>query len=191
MCFFLAQSVTSVGRPMLFMAARLCLSSLSGRWVRINKRQITATLGFFGFIVANKHLINKAGPRTYASYLEVFQKTDRFVDILNGNYDKGCSSIDSPNHPLLFELLDYVKWLHQLKRQSRNANNNYLFFCWVYLPGFCLVHTLSCLLGHETVARWAQHCSATAGKRFCRIKFCPKPVQECTCHSTGNGRADG
>ena len=54
--------------------------------------------------------------------------TDRLVDILNGNYDKGCSSIDSPNHPLLFELLDYVKWLHQWKRQSRNANNNYLFF---------------------------------------------------------------
>ena len=48
---FLAQGVTSVGRTMAFMVARYCLSSLSGRWVRTNKRQITATLGFFGFIV--------------------------------------------------------------------------------------------------------------------------------------------
>ena len=48
---FMAQSITSKGRPMSFMAARYCLSSLNGRWVRINKRQITSTLAYFLFPV--------------------------------------------------------------------------------------------------------------------------------------------
>ena len=63
-------------------------------------------------------LVKKASPRTFDSYLEVCEKTDRFLDILNGNYKKGCTSIDSPNHPLLFELLDYVKWLKKRRNQS-------------------------------------------------------------------------
>ena len=40
------------------MAARYCLASLSGCWVRVNKRQITATLAFFGFILT----LNYAAP---------------------------------------------------------------------------------------------------------------------------------
>ena len=48
--------------------------------------------------------------------------------ILNGNYKKGCTNIDSPNHPLLFELLDYVKWLHKWRNQSIVAKNKYLYF---------------------------------------------------------------
>ena len=39
---------------------------------------------------------------------------------------KGCTSIDSPHHPLLFEL--YVKWLHKWRNQSLVANNKYLYF---------------------------------------------------------------
>ena len=48
---FMAQSVTSVGRPMCFMVARYCLTSLTGRWVRVNKRHITSALAFYAFIV--------------------------------------------------------------------------------------------------------------------------------------------
>ena len=38
--------------------------------------------------------------------------------IMNGNRDKGCSTIDSPNHPHVYELLDYVKFLTQWKAQA-------------------------------------------------------------------------
>ena len=38
----------------------------------------------------NKHKVKKASPATFDSYLEVCEKTDRFTDIMNGNYKKGC-----------------------------------------------------------------------------------------------------
>ena len=75
-----------------------------------------------------RHLVEKASERTFDSYLVVCEKTDRFVDIMNGSYEKGCSSIDSPNHPLLFELLDYVKFLCQWRDQSRSEKYNNLYF---------------------------------------------------------------
>ena len=56
------------------------------------------------------------------------EKTDRFIDIMNGNYKKGCSNIDSPDHPLLFELLDYVKWLNMWRNQSILEENKQLYF---------------------------------------------------------------
>ena len=48
---FTARTWTSKSRPFNFVVARYCLASLSGRWVRINKRQITSTLAFFNFYV--------------------------------------------------------------------------------------------------------------------------------------------
>ena len=48
---FMAQHVTSKGRAMSFMVARYCLASLTGRWVRVNKRQITSALAYTGFVV--------------------------------------------------------------------------------------------------------------------------------------------
>ena len=51
---FMAQHLTSKGRSMLFMVAGYCLASLTGRWVCVNKRQITSTLAFRGFVVIKK-----------------------------------------------------------------------------------------------------------------------------------------
>ena len=48
---FMAQTWTSKMKPFCFIAARYCLANLSGRWIRVNKRQITAALAFFGIIV--------------------------------------------------------------------------------------------------------------------------------------------
>ena len=56
---FMAQHLTSKGRSMLFMVAKYHLMSLTGRWVRVNKRQITSTLAFHGFVVI-KHSFNGA-----------------------------------------------------------------------------------------------------------------------------------
>ena len=43
---FMAQTVTSVGQPYSFMVGRYCLDPLTGRWVRVNKRQITSAMAF-------------------------------------------------------------------------------------------------------------------------------------------------
>ena len=48
---FMATTWSSEGRPFAFVAARYCLFSLSGRWIRFNKRQITSSLALYGFIV--------------------------------------------------------------------------------------------------------------------------------------------
>ena len=48
---FVVQHLTSKCRSMLFMVARYCLASLTGCWVRVNKRPIISTLAFHGFIV--------------------------------------------------------------------------------------------------------------------------------------------
>ena len=48
---FMAQSIAAEHRPFCFMVARYCLSSLTSRWVRVNKRQITSAMAFHDFIV--------------------------------------------------------------------------------------------------------------------------------------------
>jgi len=48
---FMCQTWTSKNKPFCFVAARYCLATLSARWVRVNKRQITAVLAFFGIVV--------------------------------------------------------------------------------------------------------------------------------------------
>lgn len=87
--------------------------------------------------------VKKASPNTFDSYILLCEKTDRFIDIMNGNNkgNKGCSLIDSPNHPHLYELLDYVKFLHQWKAQCYACKERYFYFpnschedtCWVAL----------------------------------------------------------
>ena len=53
---FMAQHLTSKDQSMSFMVAMYCVASLTGRWVRVNKRQITSTLAFHGFVVINNSL---------------------------------------------------------------------------------------------------------------------------------------
>ena len=57
----------------------------------------------------------------FDSCLEVCKNTDRSVDIMNGNKKKGCDTIDSPSHPLMYKLLDYVNLLHQRRNQNTVA----------------------------------------------------------------------
>ena len=48
---FMAQHLTSKGQSMPFMVARYCLASLTVCWLCVNKRQITSTLVYHGFVV--------------------------------------------------------------------------------------------------------------------------------------------
>ena len=50
---FMAQTISAKDRPYCFMVARYCLSLLTGRWDRVNKRQITLTLAFFILLLAS------------------------------------------------------------------------------------------------------------------------------------------
>ena len=52
-----------------------------------------------------ERIVEKASPNTYDSYLEVCKMTNRFIDIMNGKCSKGCSSINSPNHPAILSYL--------------------------------------------------------------------------------------
>ena len=82
-----------------------------------------------------------ASPGTYDSYIELCTQTDKFVDVMNGNREKGCSNIISPNHEHVFDLLDYVKFLTRWKSQADALNNPNLYFapsthqdsCWTAL----------------------------------------------------------
>jgi hypothetical protein len=93
-------------------------------------------------IIAYKSKNSKlASPSTYDSYIELCTQTDKFVDVMNGNRQKGCSNITSPNHEHVFDLLDYVKFLTRWKRQADALNNPNLYFapsthqdsCWTAL----------------------------------------------------------
>ena len=79
-------------------------------------------------IKVNHEKVEKAGPTTFDSYLLLCKYTDRFVDVMNGKHEKACSKIDSPNHPHLFELLDYVKFLCKWRNQSQAQGDKYLYF---------------------------------------------------------------
>ena len=50
------------------------------------------------------------------------------LDVMNGNREKGCSNIISPNHAHVFDLLDYVKFLTRWKSQADALNNPNLYF---------------------------------------------------------------
>ena len=79
-------------------------------------------------ILAYKADVKKAGPSTYDSYLRMCKETDRFIDIMNAKSEKGCSFVDSPNDPQIFELLNYVKFLCAWREQSRRCGDKNLYF---------------------------------------------------------------
>ena len=70
------------------------------------------------YIKSHKHLVNQASPNTYDSYLEVFKRTKRSEDIINGKYKKKFSSINSLKYPQIVELLNSIKQLTYWRRQS-------------------------------------------------------------------------
>ena len=70
----------------------------------------------------------QASAGTFDSYIELCSQTDRFVDVVNGNFSKGCSNINSPNHEHVYDLLDYVKFLTHWKAQADMHNNPNLYF---------------------------------------------------------------
>ena len=92
-------------------------------------------------IERHQNEVEKASPSTYDSYLLVARQTDKFIDVMNGNRDKGCSIIDSANHDHVYDLLDYIKFLTHWRAQAVAANNPYLYFtpethqdtCWTAL----------------------------------------------------------
>lgn len=68
----------------------------------------------------------RASPSTYKSYIEHCHKTDKWVDVMNSNTEKGCSVIDSPNHPHVYDLLDYCAYHERWKRQVGPNKEFYL-----------------------------------------------------------------
>lgn len=111
------------------------------RCIQNNENEVTKATPRNNNLISAETGLSITSPATYDSYLLLAQKTNRFIDIMNGNRDKGCSLIDSPIHPHVFELLEYVKFLTHWKSQIVAANNRYLYFaesthqdtCWTAL----------------------------------------------------------
>ena len=66
----------------------------------------------------------KAGPEAYNSWIKWITVMDRFIDVMNGNPEKGCGNIDSADHNHVYELLDVVvfhtHWRDQHKKHSQH-----------------------------------------------------------------------
>ena len=125
---------TSKSRMRFGLAAR-SLGDNMIRCIQNNENQVTKATPRNDNLISAETGLSITSPATYDSYLLLAHKTNRFIDIMNGNRDKGCSLIDSPIHPHVFELLEYVKFLTHWKAQSMAANNRYLYFkmrssCW-------------------------------------------------------------
>ena len=68
----------------------------------------------------------KASAETYGPIIEYISQMDRFIDIVNGNSDKGCELINSANHRHVFELLDFIKFITRWKNQTGKNKHQFL-----------------------------------------------------------------
>ena len=80
----------------------------------------------------------KAGPSTYDAMMMHCLNTDHWVDVMNANISKGCGIISSPEHPHIYDLCDYVKYLTQWKNSVSDSNlffpnSTYEDVCWTSL----------------------------------------------------------
>ena len=58
----------------------------------------------------------------WSSCTNFIYKTNRWIDVMNGNFRSGCTPIDDINHPHIFELLDYTQYLEQWRKAVHPEN---------------------------------------------------------------------
>lgn len=99
-----------------------------------------------------------ATTNTYDSLIKYIRTTDRFIDVMNGTFRKGCHLIVSANNPHVFELLDHVmfhtKWLAQVGKNKQHylPYSTYQDICWTALCPVLIART-QLVEGHTIVQR--------------------------------------
>ncbi len=78
---------------------------------------------------------DRAGPRTYDSYILHCEMTDHWVNVMNATRSKGCGLISSTTHPHIYDLCNYVKYLKNWKDSVSDPNlffpfSTYQDACW-------------------------------------------------------------
>jgi hypothetical protein len=71
------------------------------------------------------HLNENAGRTTYDSYIYHCRQTDKWVDVLNATWKKGCEPISSAYHRHVYDLCDYVMYLTKWKEQVGSNKNEF------------------------------------------------------------------
>jgi hypothetical protein len=114
----------------------------------------------------------RAGDGAYDSYLLHCVNTNYWFDVMNANYSKGCSFINSADHQHVYDLLDYVKY-HTLWKNSVSANeyfprSTYEDVCWSSLgPALLAILYLPKHPGHNIM-------QSRLGSDVCEKSFCFK-----------------
>jgi hypothetical protein len=70
------------------------------------------------------------GAELYAPLRCIVVSCDRLVDIMNARRDKGCSRIDSPNHPHLNELESILKTFAEWEQDAASHDSPESFLPW-------------------------------------------------------------
>ena len=109
---------SSEGQPFTFIAARHCLSSLSGRWIRVNKRQITCALALYGFVVnansfdgatENRSAMNQDLTLTLKQVLPEFLDAEGINKEASNVCEDGCDDDVSSSLPCDDDIQQYLK----------------------------------------------------------------------------------
>ncbi len=96
----------------------------------------------------------KASPRTYDSYIQHCEMTDKWVNVMNATRSKGCELISSTTHRHIYDLCDYVKYLKSWKDSVSDSNlffpfSTYQDACWTsFGPVVLALHYLPKHPGH-------------------------------------------
>ena len=115
---FMTTTWSSEGRPFAFIAARHCLSSLSGRWIRVNKRQITCALALYGFVVnansfdgatENRSAMNQDLTLTLKQVLPEFLDAEGINKEASNVCEDGCDDDVSSSLPCDDDIQQYLK----------------------------------------------------------------------------------
>ena len=97
---------------------------------------------------------------------------NRFIDVMNGNPEKGCGNIDSADHNHVYELLDVVKFHTEWRDQHRKNSQH-------FLPKTTYQDIVWCAIGVVGVAQKQLRDGHTMvqrrhGSDICEKSFCQK-----------------